>query len=302
MLRFHYLYFKMKFTNLVSMATLAYAGSVAAYGYDSVKPVDAQPQENESTSPSSGGSASPQDGTTTAPSAGDSDFQPAVNCRNDICYSAVVPATTARSRSGPVWFQIYAPTTFSWVAMGTGSSMADSNMFIVYQDGNGNVTLSHRQASGRTMPQVPTDTDVTTTLLAGSGVRNGFMIANFRCDNCTTWKSSQTLDFTSTGTSMIGAWQQGDSLDSTDVDESIGKHTGSPRAFSFDLSAAQKSSAGNPFIGAFAVPEEVANGGANNTDEDDGDDDDEGAAAGRSGLLSGSVAIAAVLTAMSLVL
>ena len=176
--------------------------------------------------------------------------------------------------------------------------MTDSNMFLVYQDGNGNVTLSHRQASGHTMPQVPTDSTVSTTLLEGSGVGNGFMVANFRCDNCTTWKRSQTLDFTSDGTPMIGAWSEGDSLDSTDVDESISKHTGQVRIFSLDLSTAQKSSAGNPFVGTFAVPEEIASGGANETDSDDGND--EGAGVGQYGLLSGSVAVAALLTSLAL--
>src|SRR6478609_1861846 len=88
---------------------------------------------------------------------GTSDDSPhaAVNCRNNICYSAVVPEATAKSGSGAVYFQIYAPTTFAWVAMGTGSSMADSNIFVIYQDGKGNVTLSNRQTSGHTMPQVP---------------------------------------------------------------------------------------------------------------------------------------------------
>lgn len=236
-------------------------------------------------------------------SSGDSaDFTPAVNCRNDICYSAVVPEATASSDSGPIWFQIYAPTKFAWVALGTGTGMADANMFIMYQDGNGNVTLSHRQASGYTMPQVPADSPVTTTLLPGSGVSDGFMVANFRCDNCTTWKGGESLDFSSAGTPMVGAWQEGDSLDSTDVEARISKHTGSPRIFSLDLSTAIKSTAGNPFVDEFAVPEEATDGGSEDADaEDDAEGGDgESAGVGKFSLVSGSVAAAAMMMGFSL--
>ncbi|KAG9253651.1 uncharacterized protein F5Z01DRAFT_151873 [Emericellopsis atlantica] len=231
------------------------------------------------------------------------DFTPAVNCRNDICYSAVVPEATANSESGPIWFQIYAPTKFAWVGLGTGTQMADANMFIIYQDGNGNVTLSHRQASGHTMPQVPADSSVTTTLLPGTGVSDGFMVANFRCTNCTTWKSGESLDFTSAGTPMIGAWQEGDPLDSTDVEEKIGQHTGSPRIFSLDLSTAIKSTAGNPFVDQFAVPEGASN--SSSADGDSGDDttggDGESAGVGKFSLVSGGVA-AAIMMGLSLLM
>ncbi|KAI6786011.1 uncharacterized protein J7T54_006350 [Emericellopsis cladophorae] len=238
---------------------------------------------------------------------GDSaDFTPAVNCRNDICYSAVVPEATASSDSGPIWFQIYAPTKFAWVALGTGSTMSDANMFIIYQDGDGNVTLSHRQASGHTMPQVPANSPVTTTLLPGTGVSDGFMVANFRCDNCTTWKSGESLDFSSAGTPMIGAWQEGDPLDSTDVEARIGKHTGSPRIFSLDLSSAIKATAGNPFVDDFAVPEEANDGGSEDADAEDdsaGDGaDGESAGVGRSSLVSGGVAAAAMMMGFSLLM
>ncbi|KAL2205170.1 CBD9-like protein [Sarocladium strictum] len=286
----------MKFTTLLSAATLAYAGSVAAQAHDHT---DGTHEHSDSTSPSgeslpatggAGDSTLPSSGGAASPATGDSDFVPSVSCRNNICYSAVVPSATVRSGSGPVWFQIYAPTTFSWVGMGTGTSMADSNMFLIYQDGNGNVTLSHRQASGRVPPTVPANDVVTMTLLEGSGVSDGFMVANFRCDNCTTWKQSESLDFTSEGTPMVGAWSEGDSLDSTDVEESIGKHTGSVRSFAFNLTAAQKSTAGNPFVGANAVPAEISGGGAANGTDEDGDD--EGAASGRYAFLSTGVAAA----------
>lgn len=52
-------------------------------------------------------------------------------------------------------------------------------MFIVYTDGSGNVTLSPRLGTGHTMPQFNSDAQV--SLLEGSGVSNGKMVANVRC-------------------------------------------------------------------------------------------------------------------------
>lgn len=96
---------------------------------------------------------------------------------------------------------------------------------------------------------------------------------------------------------MVGAWSEGEPLDSTDVDESISKHTGSVRSFAFNLTAAQKSTAGNPFVGANAVPAEISGGGAaNNTDNDD----DEGAASDKYAFLSTGVAAAVLMTGLSL--
>lgn len=59
--------------------------------------------------------------------------------------------------------------------------MAGSNMFVVYAstDGN-NVTLSPRSASGYNMPTLNSDTQV--ELLEGSGVANGIMTANVKCE------------------------------------------------------------------------------------------------------------------------
>jgi len=58
--------------------------------------------------------------------------------------------------------------------------MAGSNIFVVYTSGDGNVTLSPRLASGYTQPDYNGDAQV--TLLEGSGVSNGKMIANVKCE------------------------------------------------------------------------------------------------------------------------
>lgn len=236
---------------------------------------------------------------TIADHAGDGDHaqKPVANCRNNICYSMAVPEATIESEEGPVYFQIYAPDTFTWVGVGTGTGMANANIFVMYQDGNGNVTVSPRQATGHTMPTVPSSGGADIELLGGSGVSDGWMVANFRCDNCESWKQTQELNFTSE-TPMIGAWREGDPLDSDDIEADIQVHTGNVRSFAFDLSQAQVNSPeGNPFTGDHAVPE-----GANGTDSGSDDEDDENAAAGRKSFLFGSVVIAAVVAGLNLLL
>lgn len=58
--------------------------------------------------------------------------------------------------------------------------MSGSNMFVVYTSADGNnVTLSPRTVSGYSMPTFNSDAQV--TLLEGSGVSNGRMVANVRC-------------------------------------------------------------------------------------------------------------------------
>src|ERR1700712_504666 len=91
-----------------------------------------------------------------------------------------IPDATSSSGSGDVFFQITGPTSNSWVAMGTGSSMSGSTMFVIYTSSNGqNVTLSPRKANGHNMPTYASD--VKATLLDGSGVSNGMMTANIKC-------------------------------------------------------------------------------------------------------------------------
>lgn len=219
-----------------------------------------------------------------------------VNCRNNICYSMAIPQRTSSTGQGNIFFQIYAPDTFSWVGMGTGSSMSDSNMFVVYQDGAGNVTVSPRQADGHTMPTVPTTNAPMIELLEGSGVANGVMTANFRCVNCDSWKGNQ-LNFASTDESMIGAWQTGDPLNSIDINERIGKHTGNVRSFSFDTTQAQVTNDVNPFVGANAVPAEV---NENTNENNNGNGNGENAGTGSSGLLKQGLGLGVILAALPL--
>lgn len=58
--------------------------------------------------------------------------------------------------------------------------MAGANIFMVYSNAAGNnVTLSPRLGTGNFEPQ--SDTSAEVTLLGGSGLANGMMTANVKC-------------------------------------------------------------------------------------------------------------------------
>jgi hypothetical protein len=165
-----------------------------------------------------------------------------------VCYSIAIPTSSANAGSGNIYFQIKAPTSFQWVALGTGSAMAGSNIFLTYQDGRGNLTLSPRLGTQYTMPTLDTSsTAARLTLLAGSGVSadGSTMTANVACSNCQSWSGGQ-MSLKSTSAKWIGAWKSGPSLATTDRAASITQHDGHSQ-FQVDLTKATISSDSNPF-------------------------------------------------------
>ncbi|UPK98553.1 hypothetical protein LCI18_009488 [Fusarium solani-melongenae] len=155
----------------------------------------------------------------------------------DVCFRWGVPEASASSGSGNIYFQMEAPSSVQWAGLGIGSSMSGAEMFLIYQNGDGNVTLSTRTGTGHVMPQYTRRTAV--ELLAGSGVVNNKLIANIRCGDC------DRLDFEGSN-SWIAAWKNGDSLDSTSVSERISEHDEHTN-FNVNFAQASISSDSNPF-------------------------------------------------------
>ncbi|KAI0152030.1 putative iron reductase domain protein [Hypoxylon sp. NC0597] len=166
----------------------------------------------------------------------------------DVCYQVAVPTSSASANGGNIYLQLRAPTSYSWVAFGTGSAMADSNIFVMYQDGAGNLTISGRTGTGHTMPRQNTNTQL--ELLEGSGVTNGgeTMIANVRCGNCGAW-SGGSMSLASSDTNWIAAWKQGSAMDSSDPGATITRHD-SHDQWTFDLTQGTVTSDTNPYVGA----------------------------------------------------
>ncbi|KAK6597168.1 integral membrane protein [Botrytis cinerea] len=152
------------------------------------------------------------------------------------------------SNSNNVYFQLTAPTSYQWVALGIGSQMSGSTIFVMYSDGTGNVTLSPRKGTGQVEPKY--DSSITVELLSGSGIVDGNMVANVLCTSC----SSKLSSTTSTSSNWIAAWNSGSALDTTDTSTSIRQHSGSNhKSFTFDLSQAQLESDSNPFTSTSAA-------------------------------------------------
>uniref|UniRef100_A0A8H7NQA9 DOMON domain-containing protein n=1 Tax=Bionectria ochroleuca TaxID=29856 RepID=A0A8H7NQA9_BIOOC len=152
---------------------------------------------------------------------------------SDICFKWAVPEVGNEN----IYFQIDAPTSYQWIGLGIGKQMAGAAMFLVYEDGQGNVTVSNRNGKGHSMPLLGDQDRI--SLLDGSGVKDGRMIANVL------YKNSGNLD-PSGSSDWIMAKKQGVSLASVDPDESIAVHD-SHSAFSINLAQASVPLDSNPF-------------------------------------------------------
>ncbi|KAG7105316.1 hypothetical protein HYQ44_016628 [Verticillium longisporum] len=190
---------------------------------------------------------------------------PIENCPNGnsgVCFQVAVPETAASAGTGNLYFQISAPDSYAWIGLGTGTRMSNSNMFLMYQDGSGNVTISPRRASGQVMPQVTTN-GAQLELLAGSGVSNGVMTANVRCSNCASW-SGGSMPLGSSSSNWIAAWHRGSAISSTNLNAPISQHD-SVTSFGLDLTRATVAEDTNPFAGSTAPTTGGNNGNNGNT-------------------------------------
>jgi hypothetical protein len=178
----------------------------------------------------------------------------------DVCFSINVPEQSANSGSGDIYFQLSAPTTYSWVGLAQGTMMSNANMFLMYSSADGqNVTLSPRTTSGHVMPTHNDAADV--SLLEGSGISSGRMVANVRCGNCDKWDTG-SMSLQDSTSNWLYAHLQGSPIDSDDMNALISQH-GREGAFQWDLSQATGGSDTNPFTSAATTSSPNATGGQN---------------------------------------
>lgn len=196
----------------------------------------------------------------------------------DICFSVAVPEAAASSGTGNLYFQIQGPTSYSWLAMGQGTRMSGSNMFIMYTDGNGNVTVSPRLGTNHVMPTENTGSGAAQlTLLAGSGVDGDTMRANVLCTNCNSWDGG-TMSLGSTSSSWISAWKSGSSLDTTNANANIQQHDETD-GWTVNLQSATVSSDSNPFVAAASSGSDGSSSSGSNSGSS-GDSSDSGTSTG----------------------
>lgn len=204
-----------------------------------------------------------------------------------VCYSVGVPSSSAAAGSGNIYFQITAPTSYQWVALGPGTSMSNSYMFIVYEDGGGNMTVSPRKGTPHSTPQLDTSGSAAKlTLLAGSGVSadGKTMTANVQCANCDSLPGGGKLTLADTKSGWIAAWKSGPSFATTSTSQRINIHDDTTE-FQLDLTKATLGSDSNPFW----HDEASSGGGGSGSDTGSGSGSDSGSGSGSgSGSDSGS--------------
>lgn len=183
---------------------------------------------------------------------------------NGPTYSVGLPPGTTISSSSPgtIYFSLQAPSTYQWAGLGIGTQMAGATIFMMYPNGNGNVTISAREGgTGEVEPQFNSSLMAGVTLLEGSGITGGLMRANVKCAMRIPRSGKQrhantkigttcSLDSspTSTKSPWIAAYQPSGSLTSTDESLVLPMHNlDTMFQFTFDLTTATLSSDSNPF-------------------------------------------------------
>ncbi|KAG9242753.1 integral membrane protein-like protein [Calycina marina] len=192
-------------------------------------------------------------------------------------YQVAIPSTSSISASsaGPLYISFSAPSSYQWIALGTGTQMAGSTILIIYTDGTGNVTISGRSGRGEFLPQEDSTVQSGLTLLEGSGVADGVMTANVKCTTC-----KLQSEKASTASPWIASWKQGKALDSADTNADLAQHD-AHTSITFDLTEAVVESDSNPFVAsAVTNPSGSSSGTASGSNPSDtgnassGDSDD----------------------------
>lgn len=160
-----------------------------------------------------------------------------------VSYSVNIPEDTAAAGSGPIYLQLKAPSNLKWIALGQGPQMADGNMFVVYSASEKNVTLSPRRSPSHYEPLY--SPDIEAYLLEGSGISNGTMTANIRCDNCMLLHNGKSI--MGQHSEWIWAITGGAALDTTNVSYKLYQHDWHG-IFSLDLTMATGGNSTNPFM------------------------------------------------------
>ncbi|KAB8253932.1 hypothetical protein BDV32DRAFT_157495 [Aspergillus pseudonomiae] len=160
-----------------------------------------------------------------------------------VSYSFNIPENTASDINGTIYLQLSAPSHARWIALGQGERMAGGSIFLIYPSPDGSVTLSPRKAFGHL--DVFYDPNIQAYLLEGSGVHDGVMTANIRCDNCMHLDNGDNI----MGSSSPWSWAMchGYPLVSSDVAVQIHKHD-IHGSFTLDLTRAIGGNSSNPFL------------------------------------------------------
>lgn len=170
--------------------------------------------------------------------------------QNGVTYGVNIPKATASTGTGPIFFQLKSTTPLQWFAWGQGPQMGGANIFIVYASSDGNnVTVSPRMGVEHVMPLYNSKAQL--SLLDGSGISNGIITANIRCDSCITW-SGGSEDLSSSSSPWVWAVKYGTPLNTNNQAAAITIHDLEGVA-GIDLQKATGGASDNPFVGSSSM-------------------------------------------------
>ncbi|KAJ5912198.1 uncharacterized protein N7473_001501 [Penicillium subrubescens] len=138
----------------------------------------------------------------------------------ELTYTIRVPQGTASASMGPVYFQMNSTRSVEWFALGQGAAMHGSNMFVVYTSGD-NFTISPRAGTGHYEPLY--DKHAQVSLTNGSGVHDGVITVNVRCDSCS-FSGGGMVNLTNVFSPWIWAVKYGAPLNTKSVAARIAEH------------------------------------------------------------------------------
>jgi hypothetical protein len=165
--------------------------------------------------------------------------------QNEIAYAVNVPKQTTTSGIGPIYFQLKSTRELQWFAWGQGSRMQGANIFVVYASADGNnITVSPRLGVEHVEPLHNPKAQI--SVLDGSGISNGVITANIRCDSCITWPGGRE-DTTSSASPWVWAFKSGNPLDTNSFSATITTHDASGVA-ALNLRDATGGTSDNPFL------------------------------------------------------
>ncbi|KAJ5598963.1 hypothetical protein VI817_000030 [Penicillium citrinum] len=164
----------------------------------------------------------------------------------DIKFTIHVSADAAKNGSGPIFFQMNSSRPVQWFALAQGIHMRDSNMFIAYTSSrNNNVTVSPRIGKGHFLPLYNPKSNI--SILEGSGIHNGIMTANVRCDSCLFWDGGHE-NLMNPSSPWIWGVKYGSPLRSDSMTMHLLEHDDDGVAFVNMRSASGTNSTMNPFL------------------------------------------------------
>lgn len=158
-------------------------------------------------------------------------------------------STSQNATSTDLLFQVSAPKSAGWGAVGIGDKMDGALMFIMYPSTQGNgVTLSVRSTSAHNTPSPLSNVDLT---VQSSSIENSVMTANIVCRNCAGHESHNSVDLSSHKQPWIWAVGPGDTggnaVSSDSQNANINQHS-NYGVFFVNMTATRSNSTATPSI------------------------------------------------------